>query len=88
MTASAGLVFMVPIIMAKSIRVTKKSRGRPKTTGSGVQIGMRWQQPTLNAIDAWISQQADELSRPEAIRRLVEQALAVPSQVTDRRRKQ
>ena len=75
MTASAGLVFMVPIIMAKSIRVTKKSRGRPKTTGSGVQIGMRWQQQTLDAIDAWITKQGGNLSRPEAIRRLVSQAL-------------
>ena len=66
---------MVTIIMKKSIRVTKKSRGRPKTTGTGVQIGMRWQSPELTLIDGWIERHAPDLSRPEAIRRLVELGL-------------
>lgn len=63
---------MVPIIMAKSIRGTKKKRGRPKTTGSGIQIGMRWQNAELERIDAWAAKQAEEPSRAEAIRLLVE----------------
>ena len=75
--ASPRLDFMVTIIMKKSIRVTKKSRGRPKTTGTGVQIGMRWQSPELTLMDAWIEKYAPDLSRPEAIRRLVELGLKV-----------
>jgi hypothetical protein len=58
-------------IMSKSIRGTKKSRGRPRTTGAGEQIGMRWQRALLQAIDAWRRAQADEPTRAEAIRRLV-----------------
>ena len=72
-----GSHFMVTIIMKKSIHVTKKSRGRPKTTGPGVQIGMRWQSPELTLIDGWIEKHAPDLSRPEAIRRLVELGLKV-----------
>jgi hypothetical protein len=52
-----------------------KSRGRPKTTGPGVQIGMRWQPPELEAIDDWRRKQTDLPSRTEAIRRLVELGL-------------
>jgi hypothetical protein len=63
---------MVTVNMAKSITVTKKSRGRPKTTGIGVQIGMRWQEPDLEMIDDWIDRQKAPFTRPEAIRRLVE----------------
>jgi hypothetical protein len=61
--------------MSKSIRGTKKARGRPKTTGSGDQIGMRWQSPVLQAIDAWRYAQVDKPSRAEAIRRLVQLGL-------------
>jgi hypothetical protein len=57
--------------MAPSIRVTKKSKGRPKTTGPGTQIGMRWQAAELVAIDVWRRKQDDLPSRTAAIRRLV-----------------
>ena len=67
---------MVTKMMAKSNHVTKKSRGRPKT-GIGVQIGMRWQEPDLDQIDAWRRKQDDLPSRPIAIRRLVELGLEV-----------
>ena len=77
LAASPWLDFMVTIIMKKSIHVTKKSRGRPNTTGPGVQIGMRWQSPELTLIDGWIEKYAPDLSRPEAIRRLVELGLKV-----------
>jgi hypothetical protein len=30
----------------------------------------------MEKLDAWISKQSDELTRPEAVRRLVEKALA------------
>jgi hypothetical protein len=61
--------------MAKSIRVIKKSRGRPKTTGTGTLIGVRLQDDALAKLDAWAAKQDGELSRPEAIRRLVEMGL-------------
>ena len=61
--------------MIKSISGTKKKRGRPKTTGLGVQIGMRWKVAELAAIDAWRERQSGHPPRAEAIRRLVEQAL-------------
>lgn len=54
--------------MAKSIRGTNKGRGRPKTTGSGVQVQVRLHDPELSAIDAWRSEQDPEPTRPEAIR--------------------
>jgi len=50
---------------------TKKRRGRP-ATGQGLQIGTRWPEDTVDAIDAWAVTQGDEPSRSEAIRRLVE----------------
>ena len=59
--------------MAKSIRViNKKRRGRPVTTGKGTLIGVRLQHNLLKSLDAW---SAGELTRPEAIRQLVESAL-------------
>jgi hypothetical protein len=50
---------------------TKKRRGRP-ATGQGLQIGTRWPEETVGAIDAWAVAQGDEPNRSEAIRRLVE----------------
>jgi hypothetical protein len=60
--------------MAKSIGViTKKKRGRPVTTGKGTLIGVRLLEDPLSNLDAWIATQKEpDLSRPEAIRRLVE----------------
>jgi hypothetical protein len=61
--------------MAKSIRgTTKKKRGRPATTGKGTQIGMRWRELQLSAIDSW-REKHGVATRPEAIRRLVELGL-------------
>ena len=60
--------------MAKSIRViTKKKLGRPVTTGKGTLIGVRLLDAGLATLDDWIAKQDEpDLSRPEAIRRLVE----------------
>lgn len=52
----------------------KRGRGRP-TTGIGKPVGLRLY-PELEAkIDVWRSRQEDHPGRPEAIRRLIEQAL-------------
>lgn len=61
--------------MARSIRDNTKGRGRPRTTGAGTLIGVRWHAADLKAIDDWRRKQDDVPSRPEAIRRLVQKAL-------------
>jgi hypothetical protein len=69
--------------MAKSIRVTaKKRRGRPATTGAGTQIGERWHDAELAAIDAWIAATGETLTRGQAIRRLVKLGLAGKTKAT------
>jgi hypothetical protein len=59
--------------MAK--KAARKRRGRPATTGKGKLIGLRCHKAFLAAVDAWRSKQGD-LSRPAAIVRLAELALA------------
>jgi hypothetical protein len=60
--------------MAKSIRASKKSRrGRPKTTGPGEQVVVRLHQPILGELERWAAKSG--VTRAEAIRRLLEQAL-------------
>jgi hypothetical protein len=53
----------------------KKSRGRPRTTGTGTLVGVRLHPPILGAIDNWRRSEQDLPTRSEAIRRLVEQVL-------------
>jgi len=57
----------------KSPAKKKAKIGRPKTTGAGVPMVVRMHEPQLKAIDGWISDTG--LSRPEAIRQLVDWAL-------------
>ncbi|MBB2733444.1 MULTISPECIES: ribbon-helix-helix protein, CopG family [Bradyrhizobium] len=45
------------------------------TTGKGTLVGVRLLDDPLAKLDAWIAKQGDVMTRPEAIRRLVEQAL-------------
>jgi hypothetical protein len=64
--------------MAKSIRViTKKRRGRPVTTGKGTLIGVRLQPAHLKALDAWVAKQDASVTRPQAIRALLVEALGM-----------
>ena len=60
-------------------RGIKKSRakkiGRPKTTGSSQPMVVRMHEPRIAAVDVWIKLQNKAISRPEAIRRLVDQGL-------------
>ena len=67
--------FLVSLNMTRSIRDSKNSRakrGRPKTTGAGQPQVVRMHDQQIAEIDAWIAMQGGEMSRPEAIRRLVE----------------
>jgi len=54
----------------------KRGRGRPRT-GIGKPVGLRLYPNLEQRIDAWASKQPDGPSRPEAIRRLIELALAI-----------
>jgi hypothetical protein len=56
--------------------ITKKRRG-PAPTGKGTLIGVRLQPPHLKALDAWIAKQEPAVTRPEAIRALLVEALGV-----------
>jgi hypothetical protein len=59
-------------VLAKKI---KPRRGRPPTTGPGLQVVVRMHDPLLAVLDGWIAAQDEAVSRPEAVRRLVEMSL-------------
>jgi hypothetical protein len=56
----------------------KRGRGRPKT-GIGKPVGLRLYPELERRVDQWAANQADRPGRPEAIRRLIEIALASKS---------
>jgi hypothetical protein len=64
--------------MARQSMISKKKRG-PPPTGKGTPILVRLQPPILAAVDEWAAQQENKPpSRPEAIRRMIEQVLSAP----------
>jgi hypothetical protein len=65
--------------MAKQDTVITQKRRGPPPTGKGELIGVRLLPEPLAALDAWIAKQREPVSRPEAIRRLVEAGLATAS---------
>jgi len=70
----------------RSVTVRKKKRaGRP--TDKGTLIGLRLKPATLARVDRWAASQQDDPSRPEAIRRLVEQGLAIAPRAGTRTKK-
>jgi hypothetical protein len=68
--------------MAGSIEDTpkKKQRGRPSTGGRREGVMVRLEPTHFEALDAWIKGTSPTMSRPEAIRRLVELGLIVKTQ--------
>jgi hypothetical protein len=62
----------------------KRGRGRPPT-GIGKPVGLRLYPELERRVDQWASNQPDNPGRPEAIRRLIEQALAAKSKRQSRR---
>jgi hypothetical protein len=61
--------------MRASTVIPRKKRG-PTPTGKGTPVMVRLLPTPLNSLDAWIAAQPEpKPTRPEAIRRLVEQAL-------------
>ena len=61
----------------KKQKVIPRKKTGPAATGKGEPVVVRMHQPQLEALDAWIAQQETPFpSRPEAVRRMVELALA------------
>jgi hypothetical protein len=60
----------------KSIPVLQKKRGRP-ATGQDPVLALRIPSALKSRIDSWAKQQHDKPTRSEAIRRLIDLALAV-----------
>jgi hypothetical protein len=67
-----SLISQLPMI--RQTVISKKKRG-PPATGKGTPIVVRMQPGPLSKLDTWVAAQQDKLSRPEAIRRLVELGL-------------
>lgn len=65
----------IMVNMAKQETVIPRKRRGPAPTGKGMPIMTRVQPETLAKIDSYIARQKQEISRPEAIRRLVELGL-------------
>ena len=60
--------------MAREISGIKKpGRGRPKTNSTGIMVRMPPDQ--LARLDKWLKAQPDMPSRPEAVRRLLDEGL-------------
>jgi len=77
-TSAARLFLDIRVSMARQSVISRKKRG-PPPTGKGVPILVRLQPPLLADVDQWIAKQDIPFSRPEAIRRLIESALAAKS---------
>src|SRR5215470_12679072 len=69
--------------MRKSISINKISRGRGRPP-QGPFVGARLPQELIDQIDAWAARECDN-SRSEAIRRLLERALAAEQGAKPRR---
>ena len=67
--------------MAEQTVITKKRRG-PAPTGKGTLIGVRLQPSQLDALDTWIAKQDAPLTRPEAIRAMMETIMHILSKDT------
>jgi hypothetical protein len=64
--------------LKQSMNGRQAQRGRPVTTGTGTIVGVRMLDGPLAALDIWMAAQKEpDLTRPEAIGRLVEIGLKV-----------
>jgi hypothetical protein len=68
--------------MAEQTVQPKKRRG-PAPTGKGMPVQVRLQPAQLEALDAWIAKQSQPLTRPEAIRAMMETILHILSKDRD-----
>jgi len=66
------------VLMKRQTVITKKRRG-PAPTGKGTLVGVRLQPDRLSAVDAWIARQTAPMTRPEAIRAMLDAVLVIVS---------
>jgi hypothetical protein len=59
-----------------NMRNRDNMKPRKRAPETGTLVGVRLQEPTLKAVDGWRLSEPDLPSRPEAIRRLIEIAVA------------
>jgi len=70
------------VFMKRHTVITKKRRG-PAPTGKGTLVGVRLQPDRLAAVDAWIARQNVPMTRPEAIRAMLDAVLVIVSNDPD-----
>jgi hypothetical protein len=74
--AYSGTIVSI-IVQSQFPTFMQKKRRGPRPTGKGEPVQVRLQPGQMSVLDAWILKQPEpQPSRPEAIRRLIEQALA------------
>jgi len=71
----SACIYGTTTFMKKSIKVAPKRRGRPAAGGRDPHIAARMPQTLIDQVEAWAS--ANDASRSEAIRRLVELGLTI-----------
>ena len=59
----------------------KSKRGRPKVDSE--RVDTRFERPVLTALDAFVADETDKPSRPEAIRRLLRKQLIAHGYLKD-----
>src|SRR5215203_3943346 len=65
-------------------RTEKRGRGRPRVNPTSIHLSLPPAQ--LDQLDAYVAQQSDQPSRPEAIRRLLNMALANTGMTSPRKK--
>jgi hypothetical protein len=73
--------------MKRQTVITKKRRG-PAPTGKGTLVGVRLQPDRLSAIDKWIAKQDAPMTRPEAIRAMLDGVLVIVAKDPDEKPKE
>jgi hypothetical protein len=74
-----ALLFYNIVYSMKSINSIEKKRGRGRPATDSTPVLVRLQPDRLAAIDAWIKEQDRPLTRPEAIRAMVDTILHILS---------
>lgn len=72
------------VSMKRRTVITKKRRG-PVPTGIGTLVGVRLQPDRLTALDAWIATQGVPMTRPEAVRAMLDAVLVIVAKRPDKK---
>jgi hypothetical protein len=72
-----GLLFYNIVYSMKSISNIEKKRGRGRPATGSTPVLVRLQPAQLAGLDAWISKQAEPITRPDAIRGMINAMLQI-----------